>query len=116
MVCATCNTVVDSGARFCSGCGRTLIVNQAMRVRSTQLVRPRESRMIAGVCAGFAQRYGWDVVVVRLVLLLSVLFAGLPLIAYLIAWIVMPNEQYALPAQATASGTQTGAGPGSIAM
>ena len=117
MICAACNTVVDSGARFCSGCGRTLMVNQAIVPRSTQLVRPRDSRMIAGVCAGFAQRYGWDVVIVRLVLLLSVLFAGVPLIAYLIAWIVMPNEQYALPAQtSTGSGTQTGTGPGSIAM
>ena len=73
--------------------------------------------MIAGVCAGFALQYGWDVVIVRLVLLLSVLFAGLPLLAYAIAWIVMPNEQHALPAQvASPSATQTGGGPDSIAM
>jgi phage shock protein C len=62
------------------------------------LVRPQEGRMIAGVCAGFARRYGWDVVVVRLVLTVVVVFGcGTPLLAYLIAWIVMPNERYVLP-------------------
>ncbi len=76
---------------------------------STRLVRPREGRMIAGVCAGFAEAYRWDVTIVRLLVVLSVLFAGLPLLAYLAAWIVMPNAQYALPAQA-------GAGPGSMVL
>jgi phage shock protein C len=58
--------------------------------------------MIAGVCAGLAQRYGWDVVVVRLVVVLIVLFGcGTPLIAYLIAWIVMPNGPYVMPQTTT---------------
>ena len=122
MTCTGCGTVLGSGARFCSGCGRPLMVNSQPLYRSAQLVRPRENRMIAGVCAGFAQRYGWDLVIVRIVLLLSVLFAGVPLIAYVVAWIVMPNEQYALPAQVSQplhpqpGAAQTNAGPGSIAM
>lgn len=65
--------------------------------------------MIAGVCIGFAEAYGWDVTIVRLLVVLSVLFAGLPLVAYLVAWVVMPNAQYALPAQA-------GSGPGSMVV
>lgn len=69
------------------------------------LYRPRERRAIAGVCAGFSQRYGWDLTIVRLVLVLSVLFgAGVPLLAYVIAWVIMPNGQFALPAQASTSG------------
>lgn len=65
--------------------------------------------MVAGVCMGFALRYGWDVTIVRLVLVLSVIFgAGLPLLAYGIAWVVMPNGQYALPSE-----VGTG-GPGSM--
>lgn len=56
--------------------------------------------MIAGVCAGFALHYGWDVSLVRLVLLIALLFgAGTPLLAYLIAWIVMPKAHYILPQQ-----------------
>lgn len=73
------------------------------------LYRPREGRMIAGVCAGFAVRYGWDVAIVRLVFVLAVLVAGLPALAYAVAWVVMPNGQYALPAQA-------GAGAGSMGV
>lgn len=65
--------------------------------------------MIAGVCLGCAEAYGWDVAIVRLLVVFSVLFAGLPLVAYLVAWVVMPNAQYALPAQA-------GVGPGSMVV
>lgn len=62
------------------------------------LVRPREGRVIAGVCAGFAQAYGWDPVIVRLVLcLIALCGAGTPILAYLIAWIVMPNAPYEYP-------------------
>lgn len=117
MTCTGCGTTLDTGAQFCSGCGRALQTRSfdlGARIRAERLVRPREHRMIAGVCAGFAQRYGWDASIVRLVLILAVVFgAGTPLLAYLIAWVVMPNEQYALPAQV---GTRSGAGPGSIAM
>ena len=118
MNCTACGVGLDSRARFCSNCGRVLVVTSpSANGLTTRLIRPREGRMIAGVCAGFALQYGWDVVIVRLVLLLSVLFAGLPLLAYVIAWIVMPNEQYALPAQVgSPSATQTGGGPDSIAM
>ena len=64
----------------------------------THLVRPREGRVIAGVCAGFAQAYGWDPVVVRLVLFVIALCgAGTPILAYVVAWIVMPNAPYDYP-------------------
>ena len=64
----------------------------------TNLVRPRQGRVIAGVCAGFAQAYGWDPVIVRLVLcVIALCGAGTPILAYLIAWIVMPNAPYGYP-------------------
>ena len=38
----------------------------------------------------------------RLVLVLALVFgAGTPVIAYLIAWVIMPNGQYALPSEVT---------------
>jgi phage shock protein C len=84
------------GAKYCSGCGRPVFETQAP-VR-TRLVRPRQGRVIAGVCAGFAQAYGWDPVIVRLVLcLIALCGAGSPILAYIIAWIVMPNAPYELP-------------------
>jgi phage shock protein PspC (stress-responsive transcriptional regulator) len=66
----------------------------------TRLVRPRYGRAIAGVCAGFAQEYGWDVVLVRILLCVIVFFGcGTPILAYLVAWIVMPDEPYFFPMQ-----------------
>ncbi len=59
---------------------------------SRRLVRPRQGRMIAGVCAGLAQRFGWSAGFVRLLFLLSLLLPGTQVIVYLILWILMPNE------------------------
>ena len=128
MTCSVCGRTVDAGAQFCSGCGQPLTV-YATRPTVDQLYRPREGRMIAGVCAGFALRYGWDLSLTRIVALLLVLFTGVGAIAYLVAWIAMPNGSYSLPAQVgfqptgvqnsgpatpapNSGGTQPGAGRG----
>lgn len=60
---------------------------------STQsLSRPRNGRIIAGVCAGVAQRFGWSATTVRILAVLSCLIPGPQFIAYIALWIVMPNE------------------------
>jgi phage shock protein PspC (stress-responsive transcriptional regulator) len=62
------------------------------------LERAREGRKIAGVCMGFARHLDIDVTLVRLVwLVLALASGGLGLIAYVIAWIVIPEEPYPLP-------------------
>ncbi|ALG62033.1 PspC domain-containing protein [Citromicrobium bathyomarinum] len=44
---------------------------------------------IAGVCAGIANYFGWDVTMVRLAFVLTTIFlTGAPLIAYLILWAI----------------------------
>ena len=48
--------------------------------------------MIGGVCAALANRFGWNVTLVRLLVVLSILLPGPQVIAYLIAWIVIPGE------------------------
>jgi phage shock protein C len=69
-----------------------------------QLVRPRTARVFGGVCSGLALHYGWDVVTVRLLWVLCVLFAGTGVLAYIIAWIVIPEAPYVLPERSTGSG------------
>ncbi len=64
----------------------------------SRLERPREGRMVAGVCQGLAVHYGWDVSLVRILMLLSIVFTGVPIVAYLVAWIVIPSGPYLLPA------------------
>jgi phage shock protein PspC (stress-responsive transcriptional regulator) len=65
---------------------------------SRKLVRPRNGRMLAGVCAGLAQRFGLSAGMVRLLFLLSLLLPGTQVIIYLALWIVMPNEDRYLAA------------------
>jgi phage shock protein C len=67
-------------------------------VATVKLVRPRFGRKVAGVCAGVAGYYGWDVTVVRLVVVLATVFSVFSLVlAYLVAWVVIPEGDYALP-------------------
>jgi phage shock protein PspC (stress-responsive transcriptional regulator) len=57
------------------------------------LVRPRLGRQIAGVCLALAQAYGWDVAVVRIVAVVSLFCSGgIVAVAYLAAWIGIPDE------------------------
>ena len=57
------------------------------------LMRPRDGRVIAGVCAGLANRFGLRPWTVRVLFLLSCLLPGPQFIAYLVMWIVIPSEQ-----------------------
>lgn len=61
-----------------------------------RLTRVRENRLIAGVMAGIARRFGWDVGRVRLAyVLLSVLSAGFPgTLVYIALWLLMPEEAH----------------------
>lgn len=53
-----------------------------------------QDRMIAGVCGGIAEYYGWKPDRVRIAyVILSVLSAAFPgIIVYLLLWLVMPDE------------------------
>jgi phage shock protein C len=61
---------------------------------STTLARPRQGAMIAGVCAGLAERFGWNANVVRLIFLLSCLLPGPQFLVYIALWIVMPRRAF----------------------
>jgi phage shock protein PspC (stress-responsive transcriptional regulator) len=70
-----------------------------------KLTRPRNGRVIAGVCAGIARRYGWDVTLVRVLTVASVLLPGPQVIIYLVLWLVIPQD--ALPTRVTADSPQS---------
>ncbi|MCE1177464.1 MAG: PspC domain-containing protein [Micrococcales bacterium] len=60
---------------------------------STALARPRNDRVIAGVCAALAPRFGLSPNVVRLLFVLSCLLPGPQFIAYLVLWAVIPEQR-----------------------
>ncbi|HAF30456.1 MAG TPA: stress-responsive transcriptional regulator [Bacteroidales bacterium] len=53
-------------------------------------------QVIAGVCAGIAEYFGWEITLVRILyLILSIFSAAFPgIIVYVILWIVMPENKY----------------------
>ena len=62
------------------------------RMAQQGLVRPRSGRVLAGVCAGLAKRFGMSAGVVRLLFVLSVLLPGPQVLLYVALWILMPSE------------------------
>jgi phage shock protein C len=57
-----------------------------------RLLRPREGRLIAGVCAGLAGYFGVDVNLVRLGFGVFTVFWGLGALIYVLAWVVLPED------------------------
>lgn len=56
------------------------------------LYRPRNGRMIGGVCAGLARRFGMSAWTVRILALLSCLLPGPQFVVYLVLWVMLPSE------------------------
>ena len=59
--------------------------------RSTALVRPRHSRVVAGVCSALAARFGMKPWQVRLLFVLSCLLPGPQILIYVALWIILPE-------------------------
>ena len=92
MYCTSCGQTLGEESRFCPGCGKPVGAGVTPAAPAERLVRIREGKKIAGVCAGFARYLGMDATLVRLVWLVTAFTAGVGFIAYLIAWIAMPME------------------------
>jgi phage shock protein C len=96
MFCTHCGfSLGDPEPNFCSSCGkpsRAQAATQATGNYRKQLVRPLYGRKIGGVCAGIANYLDLDPILIRVMWVVSVLCLGTGLLAYIIAWIIIPNE------------------------
>lgn len=63
-----------------------------------RLRRSRNERVLAGVCGGIGERYGWDPLVVRLITVAAFFFLAGPLIliGYILMWMIVPKAQKSL--------------------
>ncbi|MET9373212.1 PspC domain-containing protein [Streptomyces sp. NPDC002992] len=59
------------------------------------LVRPRDGRMIGGVCAALARRFGTSATTMRVIFLVSCLLPGPQFVLYLALWMLLPSEKAA---------------------
>ncbi|PZG96781.1 PspC domain-containing protein [Streptomyces sp. NTH33] len=61
----------------------------------TALARPTHGRMIGGVCAALARRFGTSATTMRVLFLLSCLLPGPQFLVYIVLWILLPSEDRA---------------------
>jgi phage shock protein PspC (stress-responsive transcriptional regulator) len=59
---------------------------------SNALIRPRSGRMIGGVCAALARRFGMSTGLVRALFVVSIVLPGPQILVYLGLWIFLPSE------------------------
>ena len=104
MFCTQCGTHLAEDARFCTFCGKPTLVSYQPDVSGApgmpyimeparRLHRILAKKKIAGVSAGYAEYFGMDITLMRLIwigLLIMPPYVGL--IAYIVSWVVLPKE------------------------
>lgn len=58
-----------------------------------RLYRSKNDRVLGGVCAGLGNFFTIDPVLVRVLWAVSFFLGGVGFLAYLIAWIIIPEER-----------------------
>lgn len=98
MICTHCQREVADFSNYCNFCGSKQ--NVALHPYK-RLLRSSVDRKVAGVCGGISEYLQIDSTVVRLIWLVLVL-VPVPvvpaIIAYLVAWVVMPQALAPVPA------------------
>ena len=65
-----------------------------MASKKKELTRPQKGRKVGGVSLAFANYFGIDVTVIRLIWVFLLIPGGIPgLLPYLICWIVIPEAK-----------------------
>lgn len=101
MLCANCQKDIPAGSNFCCNCGTkqpdasqppyTAPAYSAYAPPRRRIVRSINDRKLAGVCAGVADYFDLDPMLVRVLWLLLVLFAGTGVVAYFVCWFLFPE-------------------------
>jgi len=98
MYCNYCGKVIADDSNLCAYCGKRV----AGVIARQHLVRPRKGRKIAGVCLGLAEYLDLDVTLIRIVWAVCVICGGVGAVAYLAAWVIIPEEPLMLAAAPSA--------------
>jgi phage shock protein C len=59
-----------------------------------RLYRSRTNKMLAGVCGGLGDYFELDPTLIRLGMVVMVLAAGAGILAYILAWIIVPMQPW----------------------
>lgn len=66
-----------------------------------KLYRSRKEKMIGGVAGGLAEYFEIDPTLVRIIFIVSLFLGGSGILAYIILWILVPQEPYVMSSTET---------------
>jgi len=100
MTCTNCQRDIAPGSNFCYFCGARMSAPPPPPQAQRYLMRSAVDKRIAGVCAGFANYFGLDTALVRILWVLLTFFTGIfpGTIIYIVSWLVMPIAPYPMTA------------------
>ena len=92
MNCIACHREIADYSNFCYYCG----ARQAPGAAGKRLMRSVMDKKIAGVCGGAAEYFGVDSTLFRIIWVFLTLATGIipGLLAYVVAWMLMPISPY----------------------
>jgi phage shock protein C len=96
MICLNCQREIPDFSNYCSVCG----ARQHAVTGGKRLMRSSTNYKLAGVCGGIAEYLNADATVVRLIWAILALIPGCVfggIVAYLLAWVIVPKAPLALP-------------------
>jgi phage shock protein C len=105
MTCVNCQCEIPERANYCHLCG----TRQGTATYRRRLMRSTTDSKIAGVCGGLAEYFDVDPTLVRLIwVALSVIPGALVggIVAYVMAWIILPKAPVPGSAQITTTSVQ----------
>jgi phage shock protein PspC (stress-responsive transcriptional regulator) len=73
-----------------------------------RLYRSHTEKMIGGVCGGLAEYFDIDPVFIRILFVVAVFAGGSGFLAYVLCWIIVPQQPYGTPVSPTTSAPQEG--------
>ena len=84
--CPACLQAIDARAIKCSSCG-------SRQPDAPLMHRNLPGRVLGGVCAALSLQFGWDPVLIRVLVVVSVVATGaLSLWAYALVWFLTPFD------------------------
>jgi phage shock protein C len=100
MSCPNCRRDIADYSNFCYFCGtRQNVVPTGCAPFQKRLMRSVVDSKLAGVCGGVAEYLGVDSTIVRLIWIVAAILPPFPaIIAYLVAWVIVPLAPLPIPA------------------
>ncbi|MEO6020113.1 MAG: PspC domain-containing protein [Knoellia sp.] len=85
-------------------------------ILSSGLRRDHSRQWFAGVCSGIARRVDVDPILIRAAFIALTLFGGLGIVLYLVAWLLLPDDDGRIMAREALSNDGSGSATGAIVL